>query len=104
MAEDEKPELMTVAEVAALRKVSVETVRRRIKAGLIPVVRAGGRVLIRREDALQMDPATPQSPDEARAQIAQFIRRSSKADPELRGLLDRLEAGEYGPLAQHPNA
>lgn len=47
--------LLTVAEVAAVRRCSVETVRRRIRDGSLPVVRQGRNVLIRREDALRGD-------------------------------------------------
>ncbi|CPR70009.1 helix-turn-helix domain-containing protein [Mycobacteroides abscessus] len=48
-------ELLTTAEVAALRRCSVETVRRRIRDGSLPVVRQGRAVLVRREDALSGD-------------------------------------------------
>lgn len=54
-ANAEQHPLLTVAEVAALRRSSVETVRRRIKDGTLPVVRQGSRVLVRREDALRGD-------------------------------------------------
>lgn len=103
MAEDEKPELMTVAEVAALRAVSVETIRRRIRAGVLPVVRDGNRVRIRRTDALlaETGDTDPVEAAQGRAQLVQTIRDSavSMANPALLGLLERLEAGQYGPVA-----
>lgn len=49
------PELLTVAEYAALWRISTETARRRIKAGAVPVVRSGKTLRIRREDALKGD-------------------------------------------------
>jgi excisionase family DNA binding protein len=103
MAEEAEHELMTVAEVAALRKVSVETIRRRIRAGVLPVVRDGNRVLIRRTDALvaETSDADPVEAAQGRAQLAQTIRESesSMANPALRSLLSRIEAGQYGPVA-----
>lgn len=103
MAEEAEHELMTVAEVAALRKVSVETIRRRIRAGALPVIRDGNRVRIRRVDALvaETGETDPVEAARGRAQLAQTIRESatSMANPALRGLLERLEAGRYGPVA-----
>lgn len=55
MDQIEQHALLTIAEVAALRRCSTETVRRRIKAGVLPVVRQGRQVLVRREDALRGD-------------------------------------------------
>lgn len=55
MDQIEQHALLTIAETAALRRCAVETVRRRIKAGALPVVRQGRSVLIRREDALAGD-------------------------------------------------
>ncbi|MFT8179772.1 helix-turn-helix domain-containing protein [Mycobacteroides chelonae] len=49
-------ELLTVVETAAVRRCSVETLRRRIRDGSLPVVRQGRTVLIRRTDALAGDP------------------------------------------------
>jgi excisionase family DNA binding protein len=43
-------DLLTVQESAALLRINVETVRRHIAAGLLPAVRIGRRVRIRRED------------------------------------------------------
>ncbi|MBX8688062.1 excisionase family DNA-binding protein [Mycobacterium sp. 20091114027_K0903767] len=45
--------LMTMAEVAALWKCSADTVRRRVKAGVLPTVPVGTGVRIRRTDALK---------------------------------------------------
>ncbi len=39
----EREEWLTVEEVTALLKVSIETVRRWIRAGELPVLRIGGR-------------------------------------------------------------
>jgi excisionase family DNA binding protein len=44
------PSLMTIQEVATDWRVNRSTVWRRIKAGDLPVVRIGGRTLIRRTD------------------------------------------------------
>lgn len=44
---------MTMAEVAALWKCSVDTVRRRVKSGALPTVPVGRGVRIAREDALR---------------------------------------------------
>lgn len=44
---------MTMAEVAAMWQASVDTVRRRIKAGALPTVPVGAGVRIRRSDALK---------------------------------------------------
>jgi excisionase family DNA binding protein len=54
-----REELMSTAEVAALWGCSVETVRRRIRSGALPVVRMGSVVRVRRTDAL----AGQQSPE-----------------------------------------
>ena len=53
--EQSPDDLLTTAEAAVLRKVSVETVRRSIRAGTLPVVRQGRAVRIRRCDALGGD-------------------------------------------------
>lgn len=44
------PTLMTIEEVAADWRVNRSTVWRKIKSGELPVVRIGGRTLIRRTD------------------------------------------------------
>ncbi len=48
---DDVPEpLMTVKELAADMKASEKTVRRRIAAGELPVIRDGGLIRIRQKD------------------------------------------------------
>lgn len=52
MANDETPDLLTVAEAAGICRVSQKTVRRLIRAGRLPRISFGerGRVLIKRPD------------------------------------------------------
>jgi len=50
-AADPSPEFLTVAEVASLWAVSSDTVRRQIKAGLLPAVRIGRAIRVRKDAA-----------------------------------------------------
>lgn len=50
---DPDDQLLTMAQVAAMWNSSVDTVRRRIRAGSLPTVPVGRGVRIRREDAMK---------------------------------------------------
>ena len=52
---DELQPRLTLAEVAALEKVSVFTVRRWVKAGQLRAIRLGRSYVVRREDLLAFE-------------------------------------------------
>ncbi len=52
----DEPELLTYKEVAELWRVSIDTVRRRVKAGQLPVVRIGPHLPRVRADVARAGP------------------------------------------------